>query len=78
MILSNWMTCFLYQAKDPVEAWADLESVVRTGVVKARGGTEEQIEVIWAFSLLARSISSIMVFAGRCGRAPQLRRLEKE
>ena len=33
-----------------MEAWADLESVVRTGVVKARGGTEEQIEVIWAFS----------------------------
>ena len=60
-----------------MEAWADLESVVRTGVVKARGGTEEQIEVIWALSLLARSISS-MVFAGRCGRAPQLRRLEKE
>ena len=60
-----------------MEAWADLESVVRTGVVKARGGTEEQIEVIWAFSILARSSSS-MLFAGRCGRAPQLQRLEKE
>ena len=34
-----------------MEAWADLESVVKAGVVKARGGTEEQIEVIWAFSL---------------------------
>ena len=33
-----------------MEAWADLESVVKAGVVKARGGTEEQIEVIWAFS----------------------------
>ena len=77
MILSNWMTCFLYQAKDPVEAWADLESVVRAGVVKARGGTEEQIEVTWAFLLLVRSTSS-MVFACRCGRAPQLRRLGKE
>ena len=60
-----------------MEAWADLESVVRAGVVKARGGTEEQIEVVSSFSLLARSISS-MVFAGRCGRAPQLRRLGKE
>ena len=60
-----------------MEAWADLESVVRTGVVKARGGTEEQIEVVSSFSLLARSISS-MVFALRCGRAPQLQRLEKE
>ena len=60
-----------------MEAWADLESVVRAGVVKARGGTEEQIEVIWAFSKLVRSFSS-MVFTGRCGRAPQLRRLGKE
>ena len=60
-----------------MEAWADLESVVRAGVVKARGGTEEQIEVTWAFLLLVRSTSS-MVFACRCGRAPQLRRVGKE
>ena len=60
-----------------MEAWADLESVVRTGVIKARGGTEEQIEVIWAFSTLVRSFF-LNGLCARCGRAPQLRRLEKE
>ena len=30
--------------KDPVEAWADMEAIVRSGVAKARGD-EEAIEV---------------------------------
>ena len=33
------------QVKDPVEAWADMEDIVRSGVAKARGGDEEPIEV---------------------------------
>ena len=31
--------------KDPVEAWADMEEMVRSGVAKARGGEEESIQV---------------------------------
>ena len=31
--------------KDPVEAWADMEGVVRSGVAKARSVEEEAIEV---------------------------------
>ena len=58
-----------------MEAWADLESVVRAGVVKARGGTEEQIEVIWALLVGSFFLHGL---CARCGRAPQLRRLEKE
>ena len=34
-----------HQVKDPVEAWADMEAIVRSGVAKARGGDEETIEV---------------------------------
>ena len=34
-----------YQVKDPVEAWADMEGVVRSGVAKARSVEEEAIEV---------------------------------
>ena len=33
------------QVKDPVEAWADMEDMVRNGVAKARGGEEESIQV---------------------------------
>ena len=33
-----------YQVKDPVEAWADMEGIVRSGVAKARS-VEEAIEV---------------------------------
>ena len=31
--------------KDPVEAWADMEGLVRSGVAKARSVEEEAIEV---------------------------------
>ena len=34
-----------YQVKDPVEAWADMEGLVRSGVAKARSVEEEAIEV---------------------------------
>ena len=34
-----------HQVKDPVEAWADMEDIVRSGVAKTRGGDEEPIEV---------------------------------
>ena len=34
-----------HQVKDPVEAWADMEEMVRSGVAKARGGEEESIQV---------------------------------
>ena len=33
------------QVKDPVEAWADMEDMVRSEVAKARRGEEEPIEV---------------------------------
>ena len=36
---------FSYQVKDPVEAWADMEGLVRSGVAKARSVEEEAIEV---------------------------------
>ena len=41
-----------FQVKDPVEAWADMEEMVRNGVVKARGGEEDPIQVnTWIFFL---------------------------